>query len=301
MKKNEVPATGSMGWKMTIDKAITTFYKGLDDIKGRVHVARKRSRNKTQGFPVGCHVHDHWEMKAALKGRFLFEMPGYSEYISSGHVLLIPPHTIHVAYRFGSELMGTDSSYFYMAHRRHNQCEIGIQYRTRFIFYSLSEAEWMRFNEMISFSPPALFDRLILKDRHPIEFESYHLSLLQMIFSSLHAILAEEEKPDSNRMDLTLHKTLGFIERRFHHRDISLDSVARESGISPTYLNHMFKTKYGKSIWQMIVDLRLEMAAKLLGQKKYCVKDVAHFSGWSNPFYFSNVFSKKYGVPPSLF
>ncbi len=294
-------ATVSAEDKKVIDKTIVDFYQGINHIKGRVHVAQENLRRKDFGIPPGCHVHDYWEMKIALKGQFPFEMPGYLEFIPEGHIMLTPPNTVHVEYQFGSKHLDEGSSFFYMGHRQHNQCEVGIQYHDRFIFYTLTEGESIEFNNLTGSSPAILFERLVPPEPYPPHLEFYHMSLLRMVLSLMHAILAQEAIHKLTNDDLICNKIFGFIESRFCYYNVSVDVIVNESGFSAAYLDRMFKSRYGKSIRQMIVDLRLEKAARLLGQKKYSIKEVSHLCGWSSPFYFSRVFSKKHGIPPALF
>ncbi|MBR4666369.1 MAG: hypothetical protein IKO93_21055, partial [Lentisphaeria bacterium] len=39
-------------------------------------------------------------------------------------------------------------------------------------------------------------------------------------------------------------------------------------------------------------------ARELLEDPRYLVKDVAAFTGWRSPFYFSNSYRKAFGIPP---
>ncbi len=287
--------------KLTIAEAFASICKRLNGLEDRVHVAREHQLHQGRGIPPGCHLHDFWELKVALQGRFLFETPDHREHIPEGHILLIPPNTVHVEYRNGSELMEKGCAYLYMAHRTHNKCEVGIQFRDHFIFHALTEEEWMLFKGMIAFTPSVIFERIVPSNRYAANLQLYQLCLMRLILSSLHYILSREVTQELNATELALHRTVGYLETRFHQHDISLRSVAKEIGVSSTYLNKIYKEQYGKSIWQTIIDLRLEKAGQLLKQKKYSVKEVASLAGWASPFYFSKVFRERLGIPPSKF
>ena len=61
----------------------------------------------------------------------------------------------------------------------------------------------------------------------------------------------------------------------------------------------LFKRETGESLFQYLVRFRLEKAAGLLLQEDLPVREVAARVGIDDPFYFTRMFKKKYGVSPS--
>ena len=64
-------------------------------------------------------------------------------------------------------------------------------------------------------------------------------------------------------------------------------------------LNKKFKSVFGYSIQQELIKIRLHYAKQMLLAGNYLVADVAKLTGWRNAFYFSYVYRKHYGYPPS--
>ena len=58
------------------------------------------------------------------------------------------------------------------------------------------------------------------------------------------------------------------------------------------------KTATGKTLVELITDLRMELAQKLLAQKELPVKEIAGRCGYSDQFYFSRIFKKQTGLSP---
>lgn len=69
---------------------------------------------------------------------------------------------------------------------------------------------------------------------------------------------------------------------------------------STEYLTRMFKSKTGVTPLQYLKERRLERAAGILAVTigKRNISETAQMCGFSDPLYFSRLFSKKYGVSP---
>ena len=67
---------------------------------------------------------------------------------------------------------------------------------------------------------------------------------------------------------------------------------------SSTTLNRLFQKKIGRSPGQYLLEYRLQQSEKLL-QMGMTVKQTALSCGFEDPFYYSRVFRKHYGMPPS--
>lgn len=95
--------------------------------------------------------------------------------------------------------------------------------------------------------------------------------------------------------DLML-RAMTFI-RRSYHRDMSLEMVAREVGVHPTYLSRLFRTEAQTTYTEFLHRVRIEASKDLLRQGCSLV-DASHLSGFSDQSYFSRVFKKLEGISP---
>jgi AraC family transcriptional regulator of arabinose operon len=78
----------------------------------------------------------------------------------------------------------------------------------------------------------------------------------------------------------------------------SLESLASAVALSPSRLAHLFKLEVGDSITQMLIDLRLNKAARLLEFTNYSVGIIAEETGFHSIFYLSRQFRRRFGVSP---
>jgi AraC family transcriptional regulator of arabinose operon len=82
---------------------------------------------------------------------------------------------------------------------------------------------------------------------------------------------------------------------------VSVAALARDVGLSPSRLAHLFKQQVGSSIIETAVAARLRQAARLLAFTDYPVAAVAHEAGFQSAFYFSRQFKAYYGQSPSAY
>ncbi|MDO4617733.1 MAG: response regulator [Lachnospiraceae bacterium] len=82
-------------------------------------------------------------------------------------------------------------------------------------------------------------------------------------------------------------------------KDCTVEEMAEVVNVSPNYLRKKFKEETGMTILEYITETRLSRAAQMLEQRNMKVKDVSISVGYPNISYFTQLFSKKYGVTPN--
>jgi AraC family transcriptional regulator of arabinose operon len=81
-------------------------------------------------------------------------------------------------------------------------------------------------------------------------------------------------------------------------RSISRSELARRAGLSPSHLAAAFKRAYGLAPLAYLQELRLIEARRLLQSGDDSVAGIAAQVGFSDPFWFSRVFHRRWGAPP---
>lgn len=82
-------------------------------------------------------------------------------------------------------------------------------------------------------------------------------------------------------------------------REISLDDVARHVGMNRASFCVFFKKATGKTFVNYLNEYRIELACKLLEEKKMAVSEICYQAGFNNVPYFNRVFKKLKGVAPT--
>ncbi|KAA0544135.1 response regulator [Bacillus sp. BGMRC 2118] len=82
------------------------------------------------------------------------------------------------------------------------------------------------------------------------------------------------------------------------HRDISLEILGENVGLSPIYISKLFKEKLGINYIDFLTECRIEQAKKLMTDTDKSIKEITFEVGYHEPNYFSRVFKKMVGSSP---
>lgn len=82
--------------------------------------------------------------------------------------------------------------------------------------------------------------------------------------------------------------------------DLKLDRLHRLCGVSDTYFRKLFSSRFHMSPQEYVTAERLSHARSILESGDFeSIKEVSTLVGYRDPLYFSKVFRKFYGFPPS--
>ncbi|MEI6562458.1 MAG: AraC family transcriptional regulator [Verrucomicrobiota bacterium] len=97
-----------------------------------------------------------------------------------------------------------------------------------------------------------------------------------------------------------LKPAIDFMDNYFRSNP-SLAEVAGKAHLAANYFHRLFKRNTGITPFEYMEQKRLYEARRLLGDWRLSIKQVAEQSGYDNPLYFSRVFRRHFGLPPSAF
>jgi AraC family transcriptional regulator len=84
-------------------------------------------------------------------------------------------------------------------------------------------------------------------------------------------------------------------------RQLTLDVLAREAGLSLTHFARAFKESVGRAPHQHLMALRLERARRLLEVPDAALSDVTVRAGFADQAHFTRLFKREFGVTPGAF
>ena len=98
-----------------------------------------------------------------------------------------------------------------------------------------------------------------------------------------------------------MSKAMDYIKEYYCKKDISMEELARESGLTASYFRSLFRKQFGKSPQQYVTELRMERAMELLRSNMLSVAQVAEQCGYNGQSYFCREFKKHVGIAPSRY
>lgn len=94
-------------------------------------------------------------------------------------------------------------------------------------------------------------------------------------------------------------RVLALIQYDLGRGDLSVSGLAATLGCTPGHLTRQFREDLGEPLVAYIQRVRLERARDLLRDPALPVRTAAHLVGIDDPAYFSRLFRRRFGVPPS--
>ena len=83
--------------------------------------------------------------------------------------------------------------------------------------------------------------------------------------------------------------------------NLTLTRIAREAGLSESYLNAVFKECVKCATMDYYINMKMDKACYLLCNTDMHIYQVAQYLGYDNQYYFSRAFKKVLGVPPKKY
>ena len=97
-----------------------------------------------------------------------------------------------------------------------------------------------------------------------------------------------------------LQRAMAFIQDNLAS-DLSLDTIAREAGLSSYHFARLFAEAFGVAPHQYVIQARIERAKTLITQSRLPLGEAAHSVGFSDQSHFTRHFKRLVGVTPRVF
>lgn len=147
------------------------------------------------------------------------------------------------------------------------------------------------------FRPPS-FERVVSVITEIINVNEFKNPNSEIVTSKLIVdllTLALTVKTETKEYDSALSQKLAsvhsYIDEHFNE-ELSLEELASQFYISKFYLTREYKKIYGKTIFQQIINSRINYGKQLLRFTDKSVEEIAHLCGFNDQSYFARQFKK---------
>lgn len=95
-----------------------------------------------------------------------------------------------------------------------------------------------------------------------------------------------------------IKKVIDFIENHSHEQ-IHAKAAAEHINFSPAYFSKLFNKETGKSFVEYVTFIRIRKSLVYLRKTDHTIEEIAEFTGFNTPNYYSSTFRKYVGLTPS--
>ena len=244
------------------------------------------------------HHHDFVELSVIVSGKIFYTIEGKTTLIDEPTVVLLNPGISHYEYS--------------TAEMKSVQIHIGIR---NFNIDRFPKDYFPITNPIIKLSDlnSSFFDAcqeiLIEREQSKAGSELLLKSLVLKLFVLLlrdaamlpltesPLLLTEEEQDKISLVD----EVILYLENNYME-DITVNQIAHHFYTSPASLSRIFKDHTGETLINYLIQLRLSKAKEIIEEDiEISIRQISKLVGYEDAYYFSKLFKKYYGKPPTLF
>lgn len=122
------------------------------------------------------------------------------------------------------------------------------------------------------------------------------LSFVYQLISTILKYTGETHK--TNHREFYKKNFISYIEANYNNNSLHIPDIAKYVGLSSSQLYRVVKDEFGVSPINYLLDYRISVSKILLKSQVLKISDISGLCGFSDPLYFSRLFSKKCGISP---
>ncbi len=249
-----------------------------------------------------CHWHEELEILLVTKGSLCFNVNGISVTVQEDNAIFINSRQLH--YSFSKD--GTNCEYQCLDFLPQLLC-VNDELRNRFVL-PLVNSQGIPFLILRKSIPEhrpllAIIHRMgTVKKEQAVGYELQLMASLYGLWQGLYQLaegqIGEEVSTDSNVM--IQKKMMDFIRTHYQEK-LKVDDIAAAGGVCRTKCWQIFRKYLGQTPNDYLNSYRLEKGMQLLKSTRLSITEIADECGFSSASYFTELFTRQKGCPPSKF
>ncbi len=173
------------------------------------------------------------------------------------------------------------------------------QYLVYTVLFSLT-ARLQKFCYEMNISTESFETELLTIIQHPKQLQNIH-QVSEWLTSICRKICDNLQSSVKSYHQMLCDSAVNYIKKNYSDQELSLNQIAEQIQITPSYLSSLFKKYKQQNISSYITNVRIEKACLLLKTTTHSLKEISAMVGYSNQYYFSSCFKKIVGVNPSAY
>ena len=231
-------------------------------------------------YDVGPHNHEYYEIEYILSGSGTYYINDVPYNIERGATFFITPSDFHNFY-----VSSTDKVEILNVMFSFSLCDSAL------LFDLLTSSD----TKYTLFEKNGLVENLLFEACAACrEGEDWYAT--QLVRCLLHKLV--KVFPKNVEISSPIRNAVLYVHENFQ-KPITLDKVAKEVGLVPSYLSALFLKETGKNFKSYIDNLRFDFACRLLKYTDGKMVNISYSVGFTDYGNFVRRFKKKYGITPS--
>ena len=134
----------------------------------------------------------------------------------------------------------------------------------------------------------------------PLMRNALYLKNLLRLFDVIYAAQPHTDGDLARNASASSHiqRILDHVHKRFSDPTLTVTSAAEALNLNPDYLSKLFRKEMSVTFTRYVAQQRIEHAVALFQQGATSVSQTAYLCGFSDPLYFSKVFTTLNGISP---
>ena len=240
------------------------------------------------GHTWGPGVRDHYLIHLVVAGKGVYQVNGASHTLQEGDLFLAKPNQL-ITYAADE----TDPWEYYWV-GFNGACANKLVQQTPF-----SDAHPVHHCKDPQTVREALYNIYLSRGPEP-QCEALMTGYLYIFMAHLMKEAREAMPNVGSSSSQYVLAAIKYIQFNYSH-DISVDDIAKAVGVSRSHLYRVFMSNVGQSPIDYLTSYRISEVCSLLKNSSLSIAEIAVSVGFFDQFYFSRVFKKVKGVPPSKY
>lgn len=124
--------------------------------------------------------------------------------------------------------------------------------------------------------------------------------VIEGVMLEMLAIATRQRLPNEKRPPVWLHRVVERLRAEFQ-QNLTTGDLASEAGVHPVHLAAVFRQFHNQTIGEYQQQLRVQFAAKQLGNPELPLAEIAQVAGFSDQSHLTRIFKRFSGMTPGAF
>lgn len=256
---------------------ITRLAKEQEMKREGVHIVQNRLNGK-----YDVHTHEFFEMEYILSGKGVCVVNGTAYPLKPGMLFFMTPADYH-----SMSIENGETIVVHFSENTGNESLVPDWAKP-----------WENAAIVLTGNDRRLTESLMQELLRETEDAAYRMGLAECLVSKITKLFRQETEKEKGK---TLsRKAMLYILNHFR-TEVTLESIAKDVGVTPVYLSAAFKKETGKNVKEYVDTLRFQCAEKLLRHSELTVQEVSAESGFVSYSNFIRRFKMRYGISPGAY